>query len=135
MSTLGDIIKKYRLSQNPELSIRKFAEKCNLSYSYISMLEKNKDPRGNAIIPTIATINKVAIAMDMDFDTLFNQLDSNYLIKVNATPDIEPLPYNKTEHLKAYINWFSKILAKMPDDKIDSLMEYAEYLSKKDKED
>ena len=36
---LGDIIFEYRTKH--QLSLRAFANKCNLSYTYISMLEKN----------------------------------------------------------------------------------------------
>ena len=87
MATLGMIIKNFRESKNPKMSMDRFAELSNLSKSYISMLEHNKDPRGNPITPTIETINKVATAMNVPFDTIFNQLDSESLVKVNSTSE------------------------------------------------
>lgn len=80
MATLGEIIKDFRISKKPKMSMDQFAELSNLSKSYISMLEHNKDPRGKPIVPTIDTINKVANAMNVSFDTIFNQLDSETLV-------------------------------------------------------
>lgn len=93
MATLGMIIKNFRESKSPKMSMDRFAELSNLSKSYISMLEHNKDPRGNPITPTIETINKVANAMNVPFETIFNQLDSESLVKVNSTS--EPPVYSK----------------------------------------
>lgn len=49
MNTLGKIVRDYR--KNHGISMAKFAEISDLSKSYISMLENNKDPRGNPIAP------------------------------------------------------------------------------------
>lgn len=40
---IGDIIKNYRKENN--LTLREFAKKCGLSYTYIFALEKDKDTR------------------------------------------------------------------------------------------
>lgn len=59
---LGDIIRKYRESHG--MSMDEFARMSGLSKGYISMLEKNKNPRnGNPIVPSIATYNRVATAI------------------------------------------------------------------------
>ena len=41
--TLGDLVKKYRLEH--DLSMEDFGKMCDLSRSYISLLEKNINPR------------------------------------------------------------------------------------------
>ena len=70
---LGDIIKKYRKSHRMSMDV--FAKRAGLSKPYISMLEKNYNPKSRKkIIPTIDTISKCAKAMNMDFDELFNEL-------------------------------------------------------------
>lgn len=71
MNTLGNIVRDYR--KNHGISMAKFAEISDLSKSYISMLENNKDTRGNPIAPSIETINKVAKAMGRTFDSVFSE--------------------------------------------------------------
>lgn len=84
MATLGEIIKKFRMSKNPKISMDSFSDLSGLSKSYISMLERNRDPRGNPIIPTIETIDKVANAMGISFPEIFEQLDKDTLVRVNT---------------------------------------------------
>jgi len=62
---IGEIVKQYRNKQS--LSLRQFAEKCNLSHSYIDKLEKGIDPRnGKNVEPTIDSLVKIAKAMNME---------------------------------------------------------------------
>lgn len=82
---LGEIIKKYRMSCEDEMSIRRFASLSGLSSSYVSMLERGTDQRGNVIVPTIQTIDKVAKTMNMSFNDLFNQISGEVI--VNSTDD------------------------------------------------
>lgn len=66
---LGEVIKKYR--EKHDLSLREFAEKCGLSHAYIAKLEDGKDPRtGKEIEPTLDTVNKIAVAINMSLDEL-----------------------------------------------------------------
>lgn len=66
---LGEIIKKYREENN--LSMDDFVKVSGLSKGYISMLEKNKNPKtGNPIIPSIKTYNAVAKGMNIDIESL-----------------------------------------------------------------
>lgn len=82
--TLGDIIKSYRKTN--ELSMDDFARTSGLSKTYISMLEKNINPKnGQEIVPTIKTIGKAAKGMFMTFDELFDMLDNDTKVKVDAT--------------------------------------------------
>ena len=49
---LGTLVKEYRT--NNSLTMEEFAKKCGLSKGYISMLEKNQNPKsGKPIITTI----------------------------------------------------------------------------------
>lgn len=80
---LGDVIKKYREANN--LSLRAFANKCGLSYTYISMLEKNKDYRtGKPIAPTLESVKEIANAMYMSLDDLLKLLDDKQEFEVNT---------------------------------------------------
>lgn len=87
MKTLGDIIREYRYEHS--VSMDAFADKSGLSKSYISMLEKNKDGRGNPIAPSIETIYKVAQGMNRPFSEVFLQLDSTQKVIINATQPAE----------------------------------------------
>ena len=78
--TLGDIIKKYRTTNN--LSMDAFSEKSGISKAYISLLEKNKHPKtGKSIAPSIQSIKQAADGMNMDFNVLFNMLDGDVTIQ------------------------------------------------------
>lgn len=79
---LGDIIYQYR--ENHDLSLRAFANKCGLSYTYISMLEKNKDYRtGKPIAPTLDSVKYIAKAMGLSIDELLKIIDDEQEFKMN----------------------------------------------------
>lgn len=83
--TLGKIISNYRSEH--KMSMDEFAQRSGISKGYISMLEKNKNPNSNKpITPTLEMIRKVALGMDVDFDTVFSKLDKNTVINMS---DIE----------------------------------------------
>lgn len=72
---LGKIIKNYRDKNN--LSLRDFAKKCNLSYTYISMLEKGSNYRTNKLLsPTLDAVNKIAFALNMSLENLLKTMDN-----------------------------------------------------------
>ena len=79
---LGTIIYEYRMKH--QLSLRAFANKCGLSYTYISMLEKNKDYRtGNPIAPTLDSVKYIAKAMNLSIDELLKIIDDEQEFKMN----------------------------------------------------
>lgn len=85
---LGEVIKKYR--EEHDLSLRAFANRCGLSYTYISMLEKNKDYRtGKPIAPTVDSVKYIAKAMNMSIDNLLKILDKNQEFTLNSTDNRE----------------------------------------------
>lgn len=72
--TLRDIITEYRRTH--ELSQRQFATSCGLSNGYISMLEKNENPKtGLPMIPSLPALKKIAGGMGMTVTDLFIQVD------------------------------------------------------------
>lgn len=93
--TLGELIKEYRSIQ--KISMDDFAQKSGISKAYISLLEKNRHPKtGKPIAPSVDSIRKAAIGMNMDFDTLFAMVDGNVDLSPQAEliasyPDIHPV--------------------------------------------
>lgn len=81
--TLGDVIREFRELNN--LSMEEFAKMSNLSKSYISMLENNKDPRGNPINPSLETIDKVASTIGVELDTLVSKIDQDIVVNRKKT--------------------------------------------------
>ncbi|AIF86096.1 TPA: helix-turn-helix domain-containing protein [Streptococcus agalactiae] len=81
---LGKYIKKYRDTNN--LSMAEFAKESGISKAYVSILEKNRDPRnGKEIIPSIPIIKKVSDTIGISFDDLLNSLDENQIVALNET--------------------------------------------------
>lgn len=80
--TLGNVISEFRNLNN--LTMEEFSKSAGLSKSYISMLERNRDPRGNTINPSMEVIDKVATAIGVDLDTLVQTIDQD--VVVNSTP-------------------------------------------------
>ncbi|MCU7663399.1 MULTISPECIES: helix-turn-helix domain-containing protein [Bacillus] len=71
--TLGEIIKNYRLTH--KLSLRDFAQKCDVSHAYIDKLEKGIDPRnGKPVEPTLLVIEKISKAMDKKTENLLEEI-------------------------------------------------------------
>lgn len=106
---LGEVIKKYREEHN--LSLRAFANKCGLSYTYISMLEKNTDYRtGKPIAPTLDSVKYISKAMNIPIDDLLKMLNDEQEFKLNEDADIDILK-NKIPILgtvKAGYNWLAE---------------------------
>lgn len=87
---LGDLIKKYRTEK--KLSLRDFAQRCNLSYTYIAALEKNIDSRtGKPISPTLDTVKYVAKGMNLSIEDLLKALDEEQEFIVNVDSNVFPI--------------------------------------------
>lgn len=106
---LGDIILAYR--KKYQLSQREFAKLCNISYTYVSALEKNFDYRTNKpISPTLDTIKKVASAINTPIENILKMLDDTQPITLNAT----------------LINVYSSVHAGIPNEMIDNIVDTEE---------
>lgn len=72
---IGEIIRQYCFDHN--MSFRSFAEKAGVTSGYISMLTLGKNSSGRKpITPSIETYKKLAAAMGMSIDELFQKLDN-----------------------------------------------------------
>ena len=67
--TLSEFIIQYR--EKHDLSQRQFAKMCGLSNGYISMLEKNENPKtGRPLTPSVKILQCLATAMNMTLTDL-----------------------------------------------------------------
>ena len=88
--TLGDIIKQYRHEKN--LSMDAFAERSGISKSYISMLEKNENPRTKRPVkPTTKTLELVSSAMGITVSELFDKINERTTTKLSDRIDMIPV--------------------------------------------
>lgn len=66
---IGKVVREYRYEH--DLTMQQFADLAGLSKGYISMLERGRHPQNNReIVPSIETVHRLAIAMDMSIDAL-----------------------------------------------------------------
>lgn len=85
---LGTIIKEYR--ENNNLSMKEFADQCDLSKGYISMLENGVNPRNKKpIAPTIPSLKKIATGLGIDIDTLLRMMDGKQEISLKSNKNIK----------------------------------------------
>lgn len=79
---IGGLVKEYRRIKG--LSMQEFADFAGLSKGYISMLEKGRHPQNNReIVPSIETVQKIAIAMGLSIDELLKYVDNNQRINIS----------------------------------------------------
>ena len=98
---IKDYVYNYRKTHG--LSMQAFANMCNLSRAYISILEKGINPTtGKPFIPTIDTLKKIAEATSTNLDSLLKMLDDSQSIIVNSEyASIVVSPAEET-HIKKY---------------------------------
>ena len=110
---LEEIIRQFREDSN--LTMQEFAERCNLSKGYVSMLEKGKHPQSQRrLVPSIDTYAKIANGMQISLDDLFLRLDDNALVSLRRDPipdNIIPIPRMRTVPLLGMIACGDPILA------------------------
>lgn len=97
--TLGDVIKEFR--ELNSLNLEEFGKMSGLSKSYISMLENNKDPRGNPINPSVETIDKVANVLGVELDNLMSKIDQDVVVNRKK----EPLTNFDNSEEEAAVKW------------------------------
>lgn len=112
MKTLGEILTQYMNENN--LSLRDFAEKANISHTYVGKLQKGLDPRTNKPIePTLDVIEKVAKAMNMTLQELLKSIgkipsysDSEYTIALHDNRGYdEELPEEARKEIDDFIEF------------------------------
>ena len=86
---LGELVKKYRAEN--KLSMEEFAAKSGLSKGYISMLEKNINPKtGNSIIPSLETIKQVSNAIGIGVNEIISLLDDKQKVSLESSKESTP---------------------------------------------
>jgi len=89
METLGSFIQKERKKRR--LSLREFADLCDLSHSYVDSLEKEKDARtGKPVSPTVETVKKLAKGLQLPIQDLIE-------IALAEEPSNQPPPLTQPE--------------------------------------
>ncbi len=72
--TLSDFVKEYR--KEHDLSQRQFAAICGLSNGYISMLEKNMNPKtGPPLTPSLPALKKISDGMGISLADMLTTVD------------------------------------------------------------
>ncbi len=90
--TIGELIKAFRAERN--LNMDEFAKMSGLSKGYISMLEKNENPKSKQpITPTTKTLTAVAKAMGISVPMLMAQLQEE---EQNLPGGMEIYPVEET---------------------------------------
>ena len=84
---LGQLIVNYREEHN--MSLRAFARAAGVSATYISTLERGRNARGSAPVPSVDTYRAIASAMGIDVDTLIRMVDDR--IDINDDDLMEEL--------------------------------------------
>lgn len=88
---LGDLIREYR--EQHDLSQRQFADRCDLSNGYISILEKGANPNtGKPVTPTIPQLKKLASGLGMSMMDMLELVDDMPIDIVSEFPGIIPMP-------------------------------------------
>lgn len=104
--TLGECIKEYR--DRHDMSQRQFAEECGLSNAYISILEKNINPKtGEAPVPTYGVYKKIADAMGISTQELMERATDSFVSigsRLSVDPAAMPIHPEVINMLEARIN-------------------------------
>jgi transcriptional regulator with XRE-family HTH domain len=91
MNYIGNFIKKYR----GDMSLREFAEKCDISHTHLDSIEKGYDPRtGKPVRVTVDTLKKIASAMNMSVNDLLIQSGDVKIEELN----FDNATFNKIEN-------------------------------------
>lgn len=136
--TLGDCVKEYR--EYHKLSQRQFAEMCELSNAYISILEKNLNPKtGEPPVPTVGVYKKIASAMGVSMQSLMEKAnESSVSLGFKMAFDMPAMPFHpdvidmvsqRIEETKNYKeNEILSLFAAMTDTDKDKLLDYARFI-------
>lgn len=107
---LGDLIREYR--ERHDISQRQFAEKCDLSNGYISILEKGVNPNtGRPVTPTIPQLKKLAVGLGMTMMEMLESVDDMPIDIIGDISNIIPMPEVRKIPLIGTIACGSPILA------------------------
>lgn len=81
---LSELIIDYRTRMG--ISQREFSRRCDLSNSYISFIEKERNPKtGKPLVPTLEQYKKIARGMDISVHRLFELLDDDAPVDITIS--------------------------------------------------
>jgi len=138
--TLGDCIREYR--EEHDMSQRQFADKSGISNAYISMLEKNLNPKtGEPPAASYDVYAKVAAMLRISVQELMEKADeSTVFLGSGAKMSFEPLalPFHPKvlEMLDLRVNELEieqrqqllSLFDAMTDESREKLLDYAQYI-------
>ncbi len=120
---LGNILKNKR--EELGLSLRDASKLVSLSHNYLSVLEKAKDPKSNMPIkPTIDTLKLLSDGYKMDINELLVLAGYDFEIVHKEKPKLD-------ESIKTIAAHRLGNIENLPDEAIDQLNDYIEYLKLK----
>ena len=106
---LSELIIDYRRKMN--ISQREFSRKCDLSNTYISFIENEKNPKtGRPLVPNLEQYKKLADGMDISVQHLFELLDDDAPVDLGVFPS-DPVPEDqpKNDDVRLLIRGFNKL--------------------------
>ena len=126
--TLSELVQEYR--REHDLSQRQFASACGLSNGYISMLERNVNPKtGLPVTPSLPALKKIADGMGISLTDLFTRTDdipvdllTDSLDKVTPAPKAGGGRRNLDDEL-------ASILLELTPEKKKEALSYLRYLA------
>lgn len=125
--TLRELVQEYRKEHN--LSQRQFASLCNLSNGYISMIEKNLNPKTKLpVTPSIPALKKIATGMGMNLTELLSIAD-DMTVDMSATDTTEDSLFsvsnNLFNHNTSDLQLLSDALDQLNEEGREKLLDYA----------
>lgn len=106
--TIGDVIREYR--EKHSISMDVFSERSGLSKAYISMLEKNKNPRtGHPIEPSLETYISVANATGKTVEDLLIEAGSEAMVRLGKKAARDPVDLDTIVNRHPKINQIQSV--------------------------
>ena len=102
---LSEIVRNYRKSHR--MSLRTFAERCNLAHTVVERVEKERNQLGTPYQPSLDTIQKLANGMRMSMSELLNQMD-DMKVYVNEVDEMRDL-LKENDDLRMLLSASSKL--------------------------
>lgn len=111
--TLGEIVQKYRGEH--DVSQRQFAISCGLSNGYISMLEKNVNPKtGLPLVSSLPAYKKIADAIGISLNELLTKIDDS---PIEVTEEDEQIQTPTVNLDSGRMREFGELFEKLPFEK------------------
>ncbi len=91
--TLGELVHAYR--EEHGMTMQEFADRSHLSKAYISMLERNRNPKsGRPPVPSLETIRAISRVIGADFNDVIAALDADQSVSLSYLQSRRPLSDN-----------------------------------------